>query len=41
MVSSESTEFGFFNPKAMPLDIVPPAVKPVQDYLERKTGAIE
>lgn len=39
-ISSESEALQFFNPSALPSDIVPPALAPLQDFLEGKTGTI-
>jgi ADP-ribose pyrophosphatase YjhB (NUDIX family) len=39
-ISSESEALQFFNPTALPWDIVPPALAPLQDFLEGKTGTI-
>ena len=38
--SEESEELRFFRKDDLPPDIVPPAQKPVQDYIEGKTGVI-
>ena len=32
-ISPESIELGFFYPDELPLDIVPPAMRPIHDYL--------
>lgn len=39
-LSNESLRLSYFDPEALPSDIVPPAVKPIQDYLEKKTDVI-
>ena len=39
-ISSESEALHFFNPTALPSDIVPPALAPLQDFLQGKTGTI-
>jgi 8-oxo-dGTP pyrophosphatase MutT (NUDIX family) len=38
--SSESNDLQFFDPAALPPDIVPPAKAPLQDAIERLTGTI-
>lgn len=39
-LSDESLELRFFRPNDLPEGIVPPAVKPLEDYLEGKMGNI-
>ncbi len=39
-VSSESLELAFFQPDSLPLNMVPPAKRPIQDYLDGKTALI-
>lgn len=39
-LSSESEAFQFFSPDALPLDIVPPALAPMRDFLTGSRGHI-
>ncbi len=39
-ISSESEALHFFNPTTLPSDIVPPALAPLQDFLQGQTGII-
>ena len=38
--SSESEEIRFFEPEALPAEIVPPAISPILDYLQGITGVL-
>jgi ADP-ribose pyrophosphatase YjhB (NUDIX family) len=38
--SEESEEVRFFDTRALPADIAPPAIAPLRDFLEEKTGTI-
>ena len=38
--SNESLEVKFFNPDSLPSDVVPPAIKPLQDFVAGKTCRI-
>jgi glycerol 3-phosphatase-2 len=40
VMSSESLRLDFFHPEALPSDIVPPAIRPLRDYLAERTGVI-
>ncbi|MCU0541875.1 MAG: NUDIX domain-containing protein [Oscillatoriaceae cyanobacterium Prado104] len=39
-ISSESEALQFFNPAALPPEIVPPALAPLQDFLQKLTGTL-
>lgn len=39
-ISRESLRLDFFNPEALPTDIVPPATRPIRDFLTKRTGII-
>jgi 8-oxo-dGTP pyrophosphatase MutT (NUDIX family) len=38
--SSESEEIRFFEPEALPAEVVPPAISPIRDYLQGITGVL-
>jgi 8-oxo-dGTP pyrophosphatase MutT (NUDIX family) len=38
--SSESEEVRFFEPEALPTEVVPPAIPPIRDYLQGLTGVL-
>jgi 8-oxo-dGTP pyrophosphatase MutT (NUDIX family) len=39
-LSRESIRLDFFLPEALPSDIVPPAIRPIRDYIAKRTGVI-
>jgi 8-oxo-dGTP pyrophosphatase MutT (NUDIX family) len=39
-ISSESLRLDFFHPDALPTNIVPPAMRPLRDFLAKRTGII-
>lgn len=38
--SGESLNLNFFHPETFPTDIVPPAIRPLRDFLAERTGII-
>ena len=40
VISSESLDLRFFNPDSFPLDLVPPAIQPLEDFVAGKKNVL-